>query len=111
MATSFAPDLILCNGRIVTVDRPFSIHEAVAVYDGKFAAVGDTDGDGVADAKAHAEVFGANNANGARRRRSIVKGVTLHCKVIIDDKTGLVKSPPGCDRGCLAFTTRQTPAA
>jgi predicted amidohydrolase YtcJ len=42
MATSFAPDLILCNGRIVTVDRQFSIHEAVAVYDGKFAAVGDT---------------------------------------------------------------------
>jgi predicted amidohydrolase YtcJ len=42
MGNSFAPDLILCNGKVVTVDRQFSIHEAVAVYDGRIAAVGDT---------------------------------------------------------------------
>jgi len=38
----FAPDLILYNGKIITVDAAFSIQEAVAVYDGKFAAVGST---------------------------------------------------------------------
>ncbi len=36
-------DLILMNGKIVTVDENFSIKEAVAVTDGKIAAVG---GDG-----------------------------------------------------------------
>ena len=36
-------DLILMNGKIVTVDKNFSIVEAVAIKDGKFAAVG---GDG-----------------------------------------------------------------
>ena len=40
MKTEFAPDLILYNGKIVTVDSRFSIVEAVAVYDGKFAATG-----------------------------------------------------------------------
>ena len=42
MASQFAPDLILCNAKIVTVDRQFSVQEAVAVYDGKVVAVGDT---------------------------------------------------------------------
>ena len=39
---TFAPDLILYNGKIATVDAAFSIQEAVAVYDGKFVAVGST---------------------------------------------------------------------
>jgi predicted amidohydrolase YtcJ len=33
-------DLILFNGKIVTVDQDFSIHEAIAVVDGRIAAVG-----------------------------------------------------------------------
>ena len=40
MPIEFCPDLILKNGRIVTVDADFSIAEAVAVYDGKIVAVG-----------------------------------------------------------------------
>ena len=36
MINEFAPDLILYNGRIVTVDSSFRVVEAVAVYDGKF---------------------------------------------------------------------------
>jgi predicted amidohydrolase YtcJ len=40
MSIDFAPDLVLHNGKIVTVDAAFSIHEALAVYDGKFAAIG-----------------------------------------------------------------------
>ncbi len=36
----FAPDLILFNGKIVTVDGKFSVIEAVAVFDGKIVAVG-----------------------------------------------------------------------
>ena len=40
MALEFAPDLVLHNGKIVTVDDRFSIREAVAVYDGKIVAVG-----------------------------------------------------------------------
>ena len=35
-------DLLLINGKIVTVDPDFSILEAVAVKDGKFLAVGTT---------------------------------------------------------------------
>jgi predicted amidohydrolase YtcJ len=35
-----APDLILHNGRIVTVDASFSIAEAVAIADGRLTAVG-----------------------------------------------------------------------
>jgi len=35
-----APDLILHNGKIITVDTPFSIHSAVAIRDGKILAVG-----------------------------------------------------------------------
>jgi predicted amidohydrolase YtcJ len=33
-------DLILCNGKIITVDRDFSIAQAVAVKDGLIMAVG-----------------------------------------------------------------------
>lgn len=40
MKIEFAPDLILYDGRIVTVDSPFSVVEAVAVYGGKFVAIG-----------------------------------------------------------------------
>lgn len=37
---ALAPDKILHNGKIVTVDSNFSIAEAVAIRDGKFVAVG-----------------------------------------------------------------------
>ncbi len=37
---SLAPDRILVNAKIVTVDEDFSIAEAVAIRDGKFVAVG-----------------------------------------------------------------------
>ena len=40
MSIEFSPDLILHNGKIVTVDGGFSIQEAVAVFDGKIVAVG-----------------------------------------------------------------------
>jgi predicted amidohydrolase YtcJ len=40
MSIDFAPDLVFYNGKVVTVDAGFSIHEAFAVYDGKFAAIG-----------------------------------------------------------------------
>jgi len=40
MALEFAPDTILTNGKIVTVDDAFSIVEAVAIFDGKIVAVG-----------------------------------------------------------------------
>ncbi|GAA1495357.1 amidohydrolase [Paeniglutamicibacter kerguelensis] len=43
MTIEFAPDLILTNGNIVTVDKEFSTAEAVAVYDGKIVAIGGTD--------------------------------------------------------------------
>ena len=35
-----APDLILYNGKIITVDENFTIAEAVAIKDGKFVGVG-----------------------------------------------------------------------
>ena len=35
------PDLILYNGKIVTVDLDFSVQQAVAVMDDKIVAVGD----------------------------------------------------------------------
>jgi hypothetical protein len=38
-----AADLVLVNGKIVTVDRQFSIKQAVAVKDGRFVAVGGND--------------------------------------------------------------------
>jgi predicted amidohydrolase YtcJ len=37
-----APDLVIVNGRIYTVDQAFSTAEAVAITDGKFTAVGTT---------------------------------------------------------------------
>ena len=36
-----AADTILFNGKIMTVDKDFSIVQAVAIRDGKFLAVGD----------------------------------------------------------------------
>ena len=49
MTAEFTPDLILSNGKIVTVDGQFSIAEAVAVFDGKIVAVGkDSDVSGLA---------------------------------------------------------------
>ena len=38
-----APDTILVNGRIVTVDADFTIVEAVAIKDGRFVGVGDNE--------------------------------------------------------------------
>ena len=35
-----APDMVLHNGKIVTVDEDFSIAEAVAIKDGNIVAVG-----------------------------------------------------------------------
>ncbi len=35
-----APDLILYNGKILTVDESFSITDAVAIAEGRFLAVG-----------------------------------------------------------------------
>jgi len=37
-----APDLIIVNAKIYTVDSRFSTAESVAITDGKFAAVGTT---------------------------------------------------------------------
>ena len=37
---ALAPDLVLHNGKIVTVDEDFSIAQAVAIRDGRFVAVG-----------------------------------------------------------------------
>ena len=39
-----APDLILTNGKIITVDERFSIGQAVAIRDGRFVAVGTNQG-------------------------------------------------------------------
>lgn len=40
MTMEFAPDTIMTNAKIVTVDPDFSTAEAVAIYDGKIVAVG-----------------------------------------------------------------------
>ena len=40
--TPAAPDLVLINGHVVTVDTSFSIADAVAIADGRFTAVGTT---------------------------------------------------------------------
>jgi predicted amidohydrolase YtcJ len=40
MKVDFSPDLVLYNGKIVTVDDCFSIAQAVAIFDGKFVAIG-----------------------------------------------------------------------
>lgn len=39
---ALAPDMIMVNGKILTVDKDFSVAQAVAVKDGKIIAVGDT---------------------------------------------------------------------
>ena len=36
-----SPDLILHSGKIVTVDPAFSVADAVAIYGGRFVAVGE----------------------------------------------------------------------
>ena len=36
-------DMVLYNGKVLTVDDRFSIEQAVAIRDGKFLAVGDND--------------------------------------------------------------------
>ena len=38
-----APDLVLFNGKIITVDRGFSVHEAVAIIGDRILAVGNND--------------------------------------------------------------------
>ncbi len=38
-----APDLVLFNGKVITVDREFSIHEAVAIIGDRIMAVGNDD--------------------------------------------------------------------
>ena len=38
-----APDLVLFNGKVITVDRSFSIHEAVAITGDRIMAVGNDD--------------------------------------------------------------------
>ncbi len=38
-----APDLVILNAKVYTVDRAFSTAEAVAIANGRFAAVGSTD--------------------------------------------------------------------
>jgi predicted amidohydrolase YtcJ len=40
-AFAAGPSLILHHGKVVTVDENFSIHQAIAITDGKVAAVGD----------------------------------------------------------------------
>jgi predicted amidohydrolase YtcJ len=42
-AAAAAVDLVLVNGKIVTVDRDFSVRQAVAIKDGKVLAVGGND--------------------------------------------------------------------
>ncbi|MEY4093330.1 MAG: hypothetical protein RLZZ53_529, partial [Acidobacteriota bacterium] len=38
-----APDLILFNGKVITVDRSFSVHEAVAIIGDRILTVGNDD--------------------------------------------------------------------
>lgn len=38
-----APDLVLFNGKVITVDRSFSVHEAVAIIGDRILAVGNDD--------------------------------------------------------------------
>ena len=42
VARAQAPDLVLLGGKIVTVDAELSLHEALAIRDGKIAALGTT---------------------------------------------------------------------
>ena len=38
-----APDLVLFNGKVITVDRSFSVHDAVAIIGDRIMAVGNDD--------------------------------------------------------------------
>ena len=38
-----APDLVLFNGKVITVDRGFSVHQAVAIIGDRIMAVGNDD--------------------------------------------------------------------
>jgi hypothetical protein len=60
------PDLILFNGKIVTVDTAFSYAEAVAIRDGRFVAVGST-----ADVR---RLAGAGTKQTDLRGRTVVPG-------------------------------------
>ena len=60
------PDLILFNGRIVTVDASFSYAEAVAIRDGRFVAVGSN-----ADVR---RLAGAGTKETDLRGRTVVPG-------------------------------------
>lgn len=40
LALAAGPDLILHNAKVVTVDKPFSIHQALSITDGKITAIG-----------------------------------------------------------------------
>ena len=40
LSDRLAPDMVLHNGKIVTVDAKFSLAEAVAIKDGRLIAVG-----------------------------------------------------------------------
>lgn len=59
-------DIILINGKIITVDKSFSLVEAVAIHEGKFLAVGDNktilklagDNTQIIDLKCHAVIPG-----------------------------------------------------
>ena len=42
LVANLCTDLVLLNGKVVTVDRDLSVVEAVAVKDGKIQAVGST---------------------------------------------------------------------
>ena len=43
LATAQAPDRILYNGKVLTVDQDFSIASAIAISGEQIAAVGDSD--------------------------------------------------------------------
>ena len=57
-----APDMVLYNGNIVTVDEDFSIAEAVAIKNGHFIAVG-SNSEILSLAGAATETFGPGREN------------------------------------------------
>jgi len=71
-----APDMILHNGKIVTVDGDFSIAEAVAIKDGHFVAVG-SNSEILSLAGAPTATFDLEGKRERRRIRSAPKGVTF----------------------------------
>lgn len=62
-----APDLILTNGKIITVDEKFSIAQAVAIRDGRIASVGTNQG--------IASLAGPNTRRIDLRGRSAIPGL------------------------------------